>query len=72
MITISAWEAYTNGISAQLHEASADADVWTGADGSVIIDEDGEMFVADYDAFTCEYTLVGTVAEYLADEDLPL
>jgi len=71
MITISAWEVYTNGIGAQLMEAPADAEVWTGDDGSVIIDTDQTMFNND-DPNLSHYTLVGTVEEYLADTDLPL
>lgn len=69
MTFISAWEAYTNGIGAQLTAAPADAEVWEGDDGSVIIDADSEMYVQEPDAFTCEYTWGGTVAEYLADRE---
>lgn len=69
MTFISAWEAYTNGIGAQLADAPEGAEVWEGDDGSVIIDADGDMYVQDADAFTCEYVLGGTVAEYLADRE---
>lgn len=61
MIFISAWEAYTNGIGAQLAVAAADDEVWEGDDGSVII---GDF---DPEDVTCEYAMHGTVAEYLAD-----
>lgn len=64
MIAISAWEAYTNGIGAQLAAASADDEVWEGADGSVIIGD-----IASPEDLTCEYTFVGTVAECLADRE---
>jgi streptogramin lyase len=49
MIFISAWEAYTNGIGAQLAAAAADDEVWEGNDGSVII---GDF---DPEDVTCEY-----------------
>lgn len=69
MITISAWQAHTSSIATLFADANPDDEVWTGADGSIIIDGDGEMYVQDADAFTTEYTLAGTVSEWLRDAD---
>lgn len=60
-IVISAWQAYTNGIAEQLADADPSDEVWEGDDGSVIIGDFNPEEV------TCEYTMHGTVAEYLAD-----
>lgn len=69
MIAISAWQAHTRRITELFTDANPDDEVWTGADGSIIIDGDGEMYVQDEHAFTTEYTLAGTVAAWLGDAD---